>query len=233
MIISAALLAMSGPTLMADEGVVLLHGICRTERSMNRLEKELRAEGFIVVNIGYESRTASIGNLGERAIGGALEDTRLSDCAKIHFVTHSMGGLLVRSYFKQHEFDRLGRVVMLAPPNQGSELVDRMGGWWLFRSIHGPAGAEMGTAPDSTPNTLGPVGFECGVIAGDRSINWANSLMIQGRDDGKVSCARTEVQGMSDHIVIHSTHPFIMRNRTAISQTVHFLRNGSFDRPER
>ena len=118
---------------------------------------------------------------------------------------------------------------MLAPPNQGSEVVDKLGWLFLFKWINGPAGNELGTDKNSTPNKLGPANFPVGIIAGDRSINWINSLLIPGRDDGKVSVERTKLAGMSDHIVIHATHPFIMQNREVIRQTIQFLRSGNFD----
>ena len=104
-----------------------------------------------------------------------------------------------------------------------------MGGWKLFQWINGPAGGELGTAPTSTPSQLGDANFSLGVVAGNRSINWINSLLIPGVDDGKVSVARTWLAGMRDHIVVPAAHPFLMRHRAAIRQTIHFLRNGRFD----
>jgi hypothetical protein len=118
---------------------------------------------------------------------------------------------------------------MLGPPNKGSEVVDRIGGWGLFRFLNGPAGNELGTNDRSVPNRLGRVAFELGVIAGDRSINWINSLMIPGPDDGKVSVERTRVDGMREHIVLHTTHPFMMRNRNVLRCTLNFLRSGVFN----
>jgi hypothetical protein len=108
--------------------------------------------------------------------------------------------------------------------------VDHFGGWWAFRKVIGPAGQQLGTDKDSVPNQLGPVSFELGVIAGDRSINWMNSCMIKGRDDGKVSVERTKVEGMQDHLVVHTTHPFIMKNRRVITSVIAFLRSGQFRR---
>jgi len=212
----------------AAEGVILLHGMCRTPASMVRMQRALEAEGFVVANVGYPSRSAGTESLSEAAIGGALDRPELRTCTKIHFVTHSLGGILVRSYFSRHAHGRLGRVVMLGPPNQGSELVDRLGHWWLFGKLNGPAGLELGTAASSTPNRLGPLAFDCGVIAGDRSINWINSTMIAGPDDGKVSVERTRVAGMRDHLTVHSAHPFIAANRSAIAATLRFLRHGAF-----
>lgn len=215
--------------LHAQEGVVLLHGLCRTDSSMRKMEVSLKETGFIVENVGYPSRTASIETLSDEAIDAALKSEKLKDCPKIHFVTHSLGGILVRSYFAQHSVDRLGRVVMLGPPNRGSEVVDSLKSWKLFQKLNGPAGSELGTEAGSVPNTLGPVNFECGVIAGDRSINWINSLaMIDGRDDGKVSVERTKVAGMKEHLVVHTTHTFMMRNKKVIAATIRFLKAGSF-----
>lgn len=215
--------------LYAQDGVVLLHGLCRTDSSMNKMASSLKEAGFVVVNISYPSRTAAIEKLSDDAIGPALGNPVLKDCPKIHFVTHSLGGILVRSYFKRHTCERLGRVVMLGPPNKGSEVVDSMKSWYLFQRLNGPAGNELGTDAGSAPNALGPVNFECGVIAGDRSINWINSLaMIDGTDDGKVSVERTKVEGMKEHLVVHTTHTFMMRNKKVIASTLRFLKEGTF-----
>ncbi|HKI70560.1 MAG TPA: alpha/beta fold hydrolase [Verrucomicrobiae bacterium] len=226
-----ATIAISSPALSAPEEVILLHGLCRTSRSMVRMEHALTEAGYQVRNVDYSSRTASIQQLADDAIGQAVGDCQRDGATKIDFVTHSLGGILVRSYLARHSVPELGRVVMLAPPNQGSEVVDKLGGWFLFKWINGPAGNELGTGTNSTPNKLGPATYPVGVIAGDRSINWINSLLIPGRDDGKVSVERTKLAGMSDYVVIHATHPFIMRNCEAIRQTIQFLRTGSFNHP--
>ena len=216
----------------AHEHVILLHGLCRTSASMAKLQGVLAQAGYQVSNVDYPSRTASIEPLSEEAIGDAWASCQRRGATRIHFVTHSLGGILVRSFLSRHRPPELGRVVMLAPPNQGSELVDRLGHWSLFQYLNGPAGSELGTGADSTPNRLGPVNFCLGIIAGSRSINGINSCLIDGPDDGKVSVERTKVPGMTDHIIIPATHPLIMRNREALQQTVNFLRNGAFTRKE-
>ena len=221
----------ASPTAYLSEGVVLLHGLCRSKNSMAAMETALRKAGYQVENIGYPSRSASVEELSEGAIGNAWELPSLKACSQIHFVTHSFGGILVRSYFKRHRFQRMGRVVMLGPPNQGSEIVDRLRSWWVFRKINGPAGGELGTTPESTPNSLGPVGFELGVIAGDRSINWINSRMISGKDDGKVSVERTKVEGLKEQLVVHCTHPYLMKDRAVIESATRFLKTGTFAKP--
>jgi hypothetical protein len=196
---------------------------------MSDMEAYLSQDGYVVLNCDYQSRTDSIESISYKTIGGALQSEKLMGCKRIHFVTHSLGGILVRSYFSRKTDARLGRVVMLGPPNKGSEVVDKIGIWRVFKFLNGPAGNELGTHDQSVPNQLGKVSFELGVIAGDRSINWINSLMIQGPDDGKVSVERTKVEGMKEHIVVHTTHPFMMKNKRVLRCTLSFLRSGTFN----
>lgn len=212
----------------AADGVILLHGLARTKRSMERMEAAFAAAGYVVVNVDYPSREKPIAALSREVIGGAWADPRLQGCARVHFVVHSLGGILVRSYFAKRPESRLGRVVMVGPPNQGSEVVDALKSWAIFRRLNGPAGSELGTDRDSVPNSLGPVEFELGVIAGDRSINRINSLLIAGPDDGKVSIERTKVAGMKEHRVVSVSHPFLMRNREVIGLALRFVERGSF-----
>jgi len=213
----------------AKDTVILLHGLLRDSRSMEKMSASLVDAGYEVTNVDYPSHSASVEELSETILGATLARLDNKDsAAKIHFVTHSLGGILVRQYLSRHQVPQLGRVVMLAPPNQGSEVVDKLGDLKAFEWINGPSGKELGTSPESVPNKLGPVHFELGVIAGDRSINGINSRMIPGPDDGKVSVERTKVQGMKEHITLHATHPYIMKNREAIGQTVFFLGNGTF-----
>ena len=197
---------------------------------MTQLQAALENEKFTVANIDYPSREQPIEELAKTAVADGIDQCQEHSPDSIHFVTHSLGGILVRQYFQSNELDELGRVVMLGPPNQGSEVVDKLGSWWVFRKLNGPAGSELGTGKDSTPNSLGPVHFELGVIAGDRSINRINSRMITAKDDGKVSVAFTKVEGMKEHIVLHATHTFIMKNKRAIEHTIRFLKTGSFEK---
>lgn len=213
-----------------NEHVILLHGLCRSSHSMHAMERALTEAGYRVWNLDYPSRTNTIAKLSEAVLAPAIRACENAGATRIHFVGHSLGSILIRDYLARHELPNPGRVVMLGPPNQGSEIVDKLGAWWLFQKINGPAGGELGTAWDSAPNRIGPPNVSIGVIAGNRSINWINSLLIPGSDDGKVSVARTKFAGMTDHIVLRVTHPFLMKNKTAIRQTISFLREGKFTR---
>ena len=210
------------------ECVVLLHGLARTSHSMAPLEEALRAKGFWVANIDYPSRKNPIETLAPDAVGRGLEACRSCQAKVIHFVTHSMGGILVRYYLARHTVPELGRVVMLAPPNQGSEVVDKFSRVPGYELINGPAGYQLGTDPESVPNTLGPVTYPVGVIAGTESVNLLLSSALADPDDGKVSVARTRVEGMADFTTVEASHPLIMRNDDAIYQVLTFLVIGRF-----
>ncbi len=211
-------------SITAKDHVVLLHGLCRSPSSMNRMAKALDNEGYTVHNIGYESRHHNIETLSKDVRKQIVEGTVAA--TQIHFVTHSMGGILVRQIQATEPIENIGRVVMLSPPNQGSEVADKIGHWWLYKKINGPAGQQLGTNHESIPKQLGPIYFDCAVITGDRSINWINSLMIPGKDDGKVSTTNSRIEGITAHKVHHVTHPYIMKRKAVIDDVIRFLKAG-------
>ncbi len=195
---------------------------------MKKLEGALVQENFSTVNVPYPSREATIDVLAEETITAALDQCPAEE--KVSFVTHSLGGILVRQYLAKHQISRLHRVVMLGPPNKGSEVVDKLGDFPGFHFINGDAGMQLGTGALSVPNTLGRANFDVGIVAGTRSINWILSLLIPNTDDGKVSIERTKLEGMHDHIEMAVSHPFLMKNDEVIAQVIHYLKHGSFKR---
>ncbi len=221
------LLIVAPTSAFAQPCVILLHGLARAPRSMNTMENELQAHGYQTANIGYPSRQATIPELSEYAIPAGLEACGESE--NVNFVTHSMGGILVRDYYARHsQAQRPDAVVMLAPPNSGSEIIDQESYKSLGAWFNGPAGWQLSAKPDSFVNQLPAVDFPTGIIAGDRSLEPYNSDVLAGADDGKVSVASTAVEGMSDCILLHANHTFILQNSQVKHQVIYFFENGEF-----
>ena len=214
---------------MAKECVVLLHGLARTSTSMKKMEQALQKEGYETANIDYPSRHHTVEELAEIAVLDGVQQCRsFGEIERIHFVTHSLGGILLRQYLSKHQITELGRVVMLGPPNQGSAAVDRLGRAPGFNWINGPAGKQLGKGEDSVPLKLGPAEFELGIIAANRTIDPITSSVLENPDDGRVSVEDTKLEGMTDFVVVKHSHAFMMRMQRTIELTILFLRTGSF-----
>ncbi len=220
---------MTTPPQTKQECVILLHGLARTSGSMNKVARALSQSGYQVSNVSYPSRQKTISELAEIAIPQGIAECSAKNAATIHFVSHSLGGILVRYYLTKHNIENLGRVVMLAPPNQGSEVVDDWKKIPGFATWNGPAGLQLGTDySTSIPRQLGPVNYPVGIIAGTKTINPLLSRSLPTPNDGKVSVEATKVEGMTDFITVPVSHTFIMRNNEVIAQIKTFLRSGSF-----
>jgi pimeloyl-ACP methyl ester carboxylesterase len=215
-------------TSSANECVVLLHGLNRSWRAMRPMAEALQEAGFATANVDYPSQSGTIEEIAPVAVGLGLHECRETGASRIHFVTHSLGGILLRYQNKHDRIPDLGRVVMLGPPNQGSEIIDKTRDWPGFEMISGDAGAELGTDANGMPALLGPVDFELGVIAGTGTINVFASAMLPNPDDGKVSVASTKVDGMDDFLIVGNSHRYLTRSDVVIRNTESFLRNGWF-----
>ena len=219
----------SSPPAVLDRGesVIFVHGLGRSPSSMKTLASRVEEAGYEVINFGYPSTSESIEALTAR-LGAEVERSCGEERASVHFVTHSMGGVLVRSYLSSRDEPHEGRVVMLSPPNQGSEIIDAFADSSLLRSLLGPAGMKLGTGEEGIAKELGPVRFSLGVITGDRSLSPLGSWLIPGPDDGKVAVGRAAVDGAVGFKVIHATHTFIMNRKDVAEEVLHFLEHSQF-----
>ena len=227
--ILASFLSLLGIQAQAEDCVILLHGLGRTSLSMQVMGLQLRAEGYRAHAINYPSRSKSIPDLAKQVTKQIAKKCRTK--GQVHFVTHSMGGILLR-YSAEYLPDRMpknmGRSVMLGPPNRGSEIVDEHGDTAWFRFGNGEAGISLGTDAESWPSKLGSFPHEFGVIAGNKSIEPYWSGIIEGENDGKVSVESTKLEGMDDHIVMPVTHTFMVNDPDVARQTISFLKAGKF-----
>jgi pimeloyl-ACP methyl ester carboxylesterase len=217
------------PAGATQDGVVLLHGISRTALSFRKMQLALERAGFATLNLDYESRRKALEGLAED-IDPAIQRFADRIDGSVHFVCHSMGGLLARVYIARHRPKHLGRVVMLGTPNSGSEIAERLKNFGVYRAFFGPAGQQLGTRRDAAIDALfPPVDYPVGIIAGNRSIYPIASRFLPRPHDGRVSIANTKLEGMADHVVVAASHPWLVRNSVAIAQTIAFLREGKFN----
>ncbi|MEE8167050.1 MAG: alpha/beta fold hydrolase [Myxococcota bacterium] len=213
---------------MRRDTVVLLHGLGRSAANMLILKWRLQARGYRVCNLDYDTRVNSI----ELAADAVYES--LSDCVDsgrpVHFVTHSLGGLVLRSLLQRHALPKQGRAVMLAPPNRGSEIADWIREFGFSDGLMGPLASQLGTGQDDLAERLPSPPIAFGVIAGDRWINPTGPLLLPAPHDGTVSVASTRLEDMTDHLVLPYTHTFIMNAAEVADQVDSFLRTGKFQR---
>jgi len=211
-----------------NEAVILLHGLARTHHSMKQMESALSEAGYRVYRVDYPTREKTVEELSREDLAAAVMLCQTSQPVRIHFVAHSLGNIVLRHYLSEKELPNLGRIVMLGPPNHGSEVVDKLGHLGLFQWINGPAGGQLGTDAASMPNVLPVPKAEIGVVAGTRSINWILSLYLPGENDGKVSLESAAIEGMKEFVAVPVAHPFLMTDADVIKMTLHFLKHGKF-----
>ncbi len=206
--------------------VVILHGIARSSKHMQKLAANLQKNGFDVINLSYPSTTYTIEDLTD-IINKEITQKTIAN-KPIHFIGYSMGGLMVRALIHKYNYKNLGRVVQLAPPNQGSEVVDFVKNFWPYKKIFGPAGQQLITDQSAVKHLFGEVNYELGIIAGNATIDPISSAIIPGENDGKVAVERTKLERMKDHIVVSASHTFFPSNKEVQNQTLYFLKNGNF-----
>jgi pimeloyl-ACP methyl ester carboxylesterase len=214
-------------TSSADEIVVLLHGIANIPLSMKYLENSLKKAGYQIHNLGYPSTGVPI----EEAAARIREKVMAIDEVKrIHFVGHSMGNLLIRIILA-NDLPGLGRVVMIAPPNQGSFMAQRLEDMDIYRWIFGPAGQQLPASNRAFFDNLPVPDCEFGIIAGGKGTEGGYNPLLDGDDDGTVRVEETKLEGAADFIVVNNIHTLILFDPETVEQTIHFLKNGRFKKP--
>lgn len=226
----------NAPFVPMQDTVVILHGIGHSRWNMYRVERAMRKEGYATFNITYPSLKKDI-----PALAGFVRD-KLADGGvwdrpgRVHFVTHSMGGLVVQRYLEDYKSDvpqdRVGRVVMIAPPIGGSEVADLLKNFPPYKWIFGPAGQQL-TTKDRQAETIVPW-YETGIIAG--TSGWPYFIadrLIEGDHDGRVAVEKAKMAGMKDFMTVPATHSFISWKGSVHKQAINFLKNGQFahDKP--
>ncbi len=214
------------PKNVENDYVVILHGIFRTSKHMRSLARHMELQGYEVLNLDYPSTKKPLEELKDHVWQDI--SSKAQENKPMHFIGYSMGGLLVRAILSHYRPQKMGRVVMLATPNKGSEIADFLKNNWLYKKLYGPAGQQLGTDQTQISSLFKQIDYECGVIAGSRSIDPISSLLIKGKDDGKVSIENTYIEGMQDHITLSAPHTFFPQNKNVQQQTAYFLREGSF-----
>ncbi len=212
--------------MVDSEAVILLHGIGHRGWIMGRLARKLRNQDYQVLNITYPSRRMAFTGFAD-FVHQQITGAGLAGC-KLSFVTHSMGGLVARAYIAQYR-PEVGHVVMLGPPNQGSELADRFSRWPSFNRYFGPAAPMLMTKRErALEDQLGTVDYSLGIIAGTKSLDPILHYLLPRPHDGKVTVERTKLTGMNDHLALPVTHFWMMNNRRVIKQVLHYLQHGKF-----
>jgi pimeloyl-ACP methyl ester carboxylesterase len=210
---------------LRNDGVVILHGIFRTHRSMAGLARHIKKQGYQILNVGYPSTSMTLEDITQH-IHPRIEEFTRSIKGNVHFVGFSMGGLVIRSYLHHFKIPNLKRVVMIGTPNQGSEVADFVKHWRLYKRLYGPAGQQLVTGSTILEDK---VHYELGIIAGNFSRATPVGAHIIGKEsDGTVSVESTKLEGMKEHIVLPVPHSLFPMSRRAWRLTTRFLEFGQF-----
>lgn len=210
--------------------VILLHGLNRTAYSMSKIAVALSESGYHVINYSYPSRKYSIDVLALSLLDKVINTHCINNKKKIHFVTHSLGGIILRKYLQEKPMLNIGRIVMITPPNHGSKWVDFLKKSPLFSWILGVSGKQLGSKSTSYVNHLPPkIECELGVIAATKSYNPFSFMIFKTKNDGTITVNSTKMVGMKDFKEIDTTHCVAPNNDEVIKDAVNFINYGFFN----
>ncbi|NNF78099.1 MAG: alpha/beta fold hydrolase [Rhizobiales bacterium] len=211
------------------ETVVILHGLGRSSSAMWMLAKRLEVAGYRTERFGYRSLKQTpdqiVANLSAQLARCCAAPER-----KVHFVGHSLGGLIARAFLARHQVPNLGRVVLLGTPSKGSSLADAFKDKWWF-DLLGPTVQQLGTTNGGLASSLPPPDYPVGVIAGVRD-GRENEDILPGQDDGLVTVSSTKFPGMTDFVVVPAGHSTMRYSKPVAAQVVNFLKTGKFKKAQ-
>lgn len=209
--------------------VLILHGITMNGFFMSGIAGHLKRKGREVINVTYPSRAKGFEALCDEFVKPAIDSSKTG---KVDAVVHSMGGLLLRLYAEKYGTAKIGRVVMIATPNHGSEVADYLRPLGPYKWYHGEAGQNLGTTKDDMPGRLkDSIDFDCGVIAGNNRWFHAPTTLLAKiplPNDGIVSVASTKINGMKDHVEVWGDHTLMCWMPSVWRLASTYLEKGSF-----
>lgn len=219
---------------MRGKVVVVLHGLVRSRQSMKGLVKYLHEHGeYSVVNVSYASTREPVGKHAKSlaSVIGHLGPK----VTEINFVAHSLGNLVIRHYLgdqiaaedKQPD-PRIKRIVMLAPPNNGSQFAIKFGDNKIFKAIWGTSGVELAKDWKILQQKLATPTQEFGIIAGGRGEESGRNPLLLGDDDFVVTLEETRLPGAHDFTVVPVLHSLIMDDAKTREYALRFLWHGYF-----
>ena len=212
----------------SKHAVFLVHGLFRSKDSFRKMATALRRRGYDVESITYPSTRQS---LREHADQLQRILANLEDYEEVSFVTHSLGGIVVRDLLAREapwkKKIKVRRLVMLGPPNRGSVVAEVLEDWLPYRVVAGEAALQLTPAG---VNKIPPPACTFGIIAGGTGTDIGLNPGLPGDNDGTVLVESTRLDSADDFLVVRCLHSFLMNSDEAIEATARFLKTGKFRR---
>jgi len=221
------------PAISNKQCVVLVHGLWRSGWAMRSIANDLEDFAYQTVSISYPSTSMNIPEIAENYLPAAIAECKQGGAEQIHLVSHSMGGIVVRQYLQTNHLPLGGKVVMLSPPNQGSELSEKFGDAGWYQHIVGPAGVSLSKKESGIISTLKAVKEPVGIIAAYRDWSLWPSAWLPAPNDGTVSVESMALAEMDDFVLINSGHAMMRFNSVTHQQIRYFLATGEFYHSEK
>ncbi|MGA2624642.1 MAG: hypothetical protein ABSF91_12360 [Bacteroidota bacterium] len=213
----------------SNQKVYLIHGYGSSTLLLKSIENYLKKNGFETVNYSYHSIRDDIRKTGHNLYNQIKQD-RIDT---VSFVTHSMGALVMRALLtysiKDSSFPTIYRIVMITPPNHGTEIADFFSSSSIFKFFLGPNVENMKTDSNSLANRLPlPLKSQVGIIVGEKSDSTGYNPFIKGSNDGYVTPDEAKLGMEKDFRIIYKSHTLITQSKKTRRLVLSFLRNGTF-----